>query len=384
MRLGWDTSILARTTEGMSRYTWEVLCRLAYAREVNHLMLISPMRSVWSLPISSKIRNVHVPCRIGFVTFRREWHECVLPTVASAAALDIVHFPANFNVPRRKVCKYVVTIHDVIPFILSELWDGRKAAKLQRAYRESAQRADLIITVSEVSRKDIISKLSISASKVVVIYQGISDSFKNVSRDHARGLVTSLQLPQQFFLHLSGHEKRKNAASVVRAFKSFLSRDNYTKRYFLIMTGRRDVLEESILASLDDATRRRIICLGVVSEEVLASLYSCATALVFPSLYEGFGLPPLESLACGTPVIVSDIPIFHELLGNEALYVDPTNEEMIAQAMHLCVEDGEIRRRACEKGRLAAHAFTWDATARKTVQQYNKILGRGSNQGNTS
>jgi glycosyltransferase involved in cell wall biosynthesis len=248
----------------------------------------------------------------------------------------------------------------------------------------AAKRADIVLTDSQASKWDIVHLLDIPSERVRVIYLAADDIYQPILDD--RRLSATCQkygLPESYLLYLGGFDQRKNVPTLLKAFAQ-LAKDS---RAFLVVAGRLPEygLDLAIQAERSDffpdprlivqelGIEERVVFTGWVPEEDKPALYSGARALVFPSLYEGFGLPPLEALACGTPVIASNRGSLPEIVGDGGLLLEPDDVEGLAGAMEKLLNDESLWGDLREKGLAHAARFSWEKTARETLAVYQEI-----------
>lgn len=325
-----------------------------------------------------RVTLVPVPCRPG--NLGKLWFEqSTFPRTCRQIGVDLAHIP-YFASSLSPVLPTVVTIHDLIPMILPE-YRGSVLVRLYTSLVASAAaRARLVLTDSEASRRDILSHLKLSDTRVRVVYLAPAPHYQPVD-DPARleAVRRKYDLPENFVLWLSGFDVRKNAQALLHAYTWVY--EALGDDYPLVMAG---VLPEVDTRFFPDP-RRIAAELGVsdavrfpgwVDEADKPALYSAATVFVFPSRYEGFGLPILEAMACGTPVVTSNAASLPELAGSAAFQVDPDDPRRLGAAIiTLCVQE-DLHAEMREKGLSQAAQFTWEKTARETLAAYHHALGR--------
>jgi len=270
----------------------------------------------------------------------------------SAGQRQGCYFSPGFNPPLRSPIPLAFTIHDLI-----HLRVPSESSLLRRAYyasvvRPAVRRAGKVLTVSEYSRREIVEWAGVDPGHIVVVGNGVSAAF-------TPGPVT----PGRHFLHVGRRASHKNIDRLLRAFAQCRAGPSHR----LLFTGTADESTLAIAHGLGIA--ERIGFAGNVSDEQLAQLYRQAVALVFPSLYEGFGLPIVEAMACGTPVITADATSTGEIAGRDnALLVDPQDTDGLAQALDRVAEDAPLRQRLRERGIERARDFSWEGVARRVRQ----------------
>lgn len=331
-----NTRILQQPLTGVGRYLSEVLA--AWPGE-------SPVRID---PPSRAVRG-----------FRgHAWEQLVLP---ARVGRDLLWSPVHSG--PLAVANQVVTVHDLVPLDHPE-WLNRGFARwygfmLPRLVR----RARHVIAISEFTRRRLIETTGLSEDRVTVIHNGVGERFRPQPPAAREAMRQSLGLAGRFLLSVGTLEPRKNLAGLLRAWQLALPRlPDDIELVIAGAPGRASVFAD---ARMDDLPPR-VRLVGRVSEELLPALYAEAEWFVYLSLYEGFGLPPLEALACGTPVIVSDIPVLREVTADASIRVAPDDADAVAEALLLAAEDSASRKRMAARGLQQAAKFDWRETARLT------------------
>lgn len=289
-------------------------------------------------------------------------------------SLDVLHSP-DFIPPSRTRCPSVITMHD-LAFLLYPRFLTRDSARYYGQVDLAARQADHIIAVSESTKRDTVRLLGVPESKITVIYEAAHPLFTPVTNEEALDRIRArYHLPSEFILFVSTIEPRKNLPTLLRAFRRL--RDNYKSQAILAIAGNRGWLAEEVDAVLEelklgDAVR----FLGGVANEELVYLYNAARLFVLPTFYEGFGLPPLEAMACGTPVIVSKVASLPEVVGDAGMLVDPADVEGFTVAMWRVLTDENLRREMRAKGLKRVATFSWERAARETLKVYEKVAER--------
>jgi glycosyltransferase involved in cell wall biosynthesis len=260
-----------------------------------------------------------------------------------------VFFNPGFNPILFSPIPYVLAIHDLI-----HLQFPGKFARLKKYYYEylikpSAKKAFRIVTVSEYSKQQLMQWANIPAEKIIVVGTGVNQIFKVEGEKHQPGYP--------YLLHVSNTKSHKNVGRLIEAF----ARAKIDSNMHLILTGNRTVELDSIINKY--RLHERIIFSKSLSDEVLAKYYRGAEALILPSLYEGFGIPVIEAMACGTPVIVSNTTSLPEVAGDAAIYIDPYNIESITHAIEKIIDDASLRTDLNKKGLERVKLFSWEKTA---------------------
>lgn len=342
MRIGIDARLINQT--GVGRYIRNLIAELAKIDQKNNYVVFvrddswKPPNERWTK------RMVNVP-----------WHsvseQLIMPWVFAREHLDLVHVP-YFNVPIFYPGSFIVTIHDLtilhfdtgkattLPFPLYRL----RRLGYRIALAVGFARAKRIIAVSHATKQELIDHFRLDPEKIVVTYEGVDERLKTQ-------VVGRKIIKDSYFLYVGNAYPHKNLETLLKAFQG-----NNAK---LVLVGKDDYFYRRIKASL---LNDRVVFFGEADDRELANLYHNAIALVFPSLMEGFGLPALEALALGCPVIASDIPVFHEILGDAVTYFDPRNPQDLKEALV-----GAMRK---PKKGLVLGRYSWSALASATLAVY--------------
>jgi glycosyltransferase involved in cell wall biosynthesis len=298
-----------------------------------------------------------------------------LPLHLRRERIDLFHAP-HYVLPPLTPCRSVVTIHDCIHLTFPEYLPGRLAHAYARAVLWAAvRRSDRVLTVSEASKRDILRFFNVSAAKVEVIANGIDERFSAVPPEEEIARVRERYLLHDPFLLYAGNIKpHKNLERLIDAFHRLRERGFDALRLLIIgnevskyPTLRRTVHHHKL--------HTHVRFLGFVPDQMLAILYRLADVFVFPSLYEGFGLPPLEAMASGTPVVTSNVSSLPEVVGDAALLVDPYDPDAIASAIERILRDPALRADLVARGLARAREFSWERSVRRIRQVYEEVAG---------
>jgi glycosyltransferase involved in cell wall biosynthesis len=286
--------------------------------------------------------------------------------------VDVLH--VQYTAPPFCPAPLVTTIHDLAFEHLPETFTRRGKAQLRLTVRRTARRAAHILTVSEFSRQDIIKTYRLPPDKITVTYNGCEAQFTPLGAAHeTEAIKRKFGITKEYLLAVGSLQPRKNLVRLLHAYAK-LRAQQPDFQLQLVLVGRQLWLYQEILREIKQQDfAADVIVTDYVSDENLPALYRSAVALVYPSLFEGFGLPPLEAMACGTPVITSNTSSLPEVVGPAALLIDPYDEAAIAQAIWQIARDSELRRRLQQAGLTQAQQFTWHAAAEKTLAVYRAI-----------
>jgi len=304
---------------------------------------------------------VRVPVYLTYELFRRP--------------VDVLH--VQYTAPPFCRIPIVVTIHDLAFERMPETFTRRGSFQLKLTVRWTAKKAAKVATVSEYSRQDLLDIYKLPPEKVVVTYNGVESSFtpQPSVQNEAEEIRRRFGVSRDFVLAVGSLQPRKNLVRLIRAYARLRS-ERQDFRPQLVIVGRKLWLANEIF---DEVKKQRwaddVILTGYVADEDLPALYRAARAFVYPSLFEGFGLPPLEAMACGTPVVTSDVSSMPEITGDAALLIDPNDEGALANALIEVVNNDRLRADLREKGIAQAKKFTWRDAAEKTLRLYQEAYG---------
>ncbi|HEX6292750.1 MAG TPA: glycosyltransferase family 1 protein [Herpetosiphonaceae bacterium] len=375
MRIGYLTYGLDRAPTGIGRYAVELLRALAALPGAPDIVMLTTEREdrhdLWS-----RFERHHVPgCRLlpALMTLGN----AALSDAARRYRLDLLHDPngiAPFFGPRAGA-RRVVTIHDAFAFVYPETHNRLDNWRYHAMLTRAARRADMVLTDSDHSRQDLKRYLAIPDANLRLIHCGLDPRFQPVGDDHERRAVLArygIQPP--YLLYVGGINARKNIARLLEAFARVRERHAALK---LVIGGKRQWQTGAIDATFERlALHEHVQFTGYLADADLPALYSAAEVFVFPSLYEGFGLPPLEALACGTPVVTSNASSLPEVVGDAALTVDPYAVDALATAIQRALTDAALRADLRQRGLSRARQFTWQRAAREVFEVYQHVLGR--------
>ena len=287
--------------------------------------------------------------------------------------VDVLH--VQFTAPPFCPCPVVVSIHDLSFEHLPQTFKRRSRTQLRLTVRRSARRAARIISLSEHTRRDIIETYGIDAERIRAIPLAAPSHFAPVHDNRELQRVRhNYGIDGDYILSVGSIQPRKNLARLVRAYASLRGNNTADKVPKLVLVGKCAWLYDETLRALDETgVRETVVLTGYVPQADLPALYSGALCFVYPSYFEGFGLPPLEAMKCGAPVIVGNKTSLPEVVGDAALTVDPFDVDAIASAMKSLINDSVLRETLSLKGQARAEAFDWRETARKTLAIYEEV-----------
>jgi glycosyltransferase involved in cell wall biosynthesis len=268
-----------------------------------------------------------------------------------------------------------LTIHDLSLLIYPETHEARRVKRARRRLPVMSRIATMIIVPTKSVGREVYEHLSVSADKVIVVPEAARACFRPLSPEQSLETLERLGVEDEFILYVGTIEPRKNVLTLVRAFEELLSTTGLRPQ--LVIAGKKGWLTDDLFAYIEAAgLGDRLLMTGYLSDHDLSALYSTCRVMVYPALYEGAGLPPLEAMACGAPVITSDTPAISEMVGTGARLVVPTDYRALANEITTLLIDQGARRALATIGKRRAGEFTWERAAHLTYEVYEEALRR--------
>jgi len=378
MKIGLDY-ISSFGSGGNATYTRELIKGLAKIDQKNDYYLYTYLHKLLSFYKKDIISQRNFHYRAGYFCwpykfFKKNienFSQQLLPRKIKKDRIDIFHLtnPLKFN-PQIK--NFIVTIHDLCYLKEPDFIKKSSMDFCQKNLQAILDKSQAVIAVSRATKKDILDNFKIRTDKTFVIYEGISEIFKpQLDKNY---LKKKFNLNKEYILFIGQLQPRKNLPRLLKAY-SQLALD-FRKKYQLVIVGRsrnQTILRELVSLAARLKIKNQVRFLGYLETKDLPYLYSGATVFIYSSLYEGFGLPILESLACGTPVIASNVSSLPEVLGQAGLLVDPYNSEEIKLALEKILTEDGLRDSLIKKGLAQSRNFNWLSTAQETLNLYQQV-----------
>ena len=369
MRIGIDARLVYYSRAGIGQYILRLAEALAHLDTGAEEFVL----------LQSRKDPTHIVDRPNF-SRRSLWtpshhrlEQTFLPFELDRARLDLLHSP-DFIPPFRRSFQSVITIHD-LAFLLYPHFLTNESARYYGQIDQAVRRTDHIIAVSESTRRDTINLLGVAEQKITVIYEAANPIYRQVDLDLAKRYVAEhYKIDQDYILFVSTIEPRKNLPTLLHAFRKLV--DAYKRPEKLVLAGRRGWLSEEVFDTIERLKLSdQVLLLGRVPSEHLVYLYNAARALVHPSFYEGFGLPPLEAMNCGIPTVVSNVSALPEVVGDASILVDPNDVDELMVAMWRVLSDDDLRKDLIVKGLKRAQMFSWERSGKETLEVYRRVGG---------
>lgn len=376
MRIAIDYTAAVNQTAGIGRFVRSLVKAVTKLDERNRYLLVHARPgpgAVLDFPSGPNVARKELPISERWLNI--VWHRAAVPLPIDwlTGRLDLFHSP-DFVLPPLRRTPGILTVHDLAFLLFPECAEESLREYLLRAVPRSARRAAFVVADSENTANDVICLLGVPAERVAVIPGGVDPRFAPVE-DPVRLAAFRRRLgvgDAPFILFVGVLEPRKNIQGLMRAFEIVKQRRKLPHK--LVIVGRRGWLAEGIFETHERSpVRDEMVFPGFIADGDLPTLYSAAEVLAFPSFYEGFGLPLLEAMACGTPVVSSNAASLPEVVGEAGPLVDPNDIEALAEELARVLEDESLRADRRAQGLARAAQFTWEAAAAKLLAVYDRV-----------
>ena len=355
---------------GIGTYAYQLLNMFNNIDKVNDYVLFAP--SPWDMNInlnSNFLTATSESCGSGVF-----WDEVNMPNIIKDKNLDIYHVPQNgVGLSKDKICKYVITLHDVIPYRMPNTASDRYLKIFNEEIPKVIPLCDGIITVSNFSKRDIIRSFNCSEDKVYVTHLAAEDIYKPLSKSKSCSLIKhNYGIDGDFILYIGGFSPRKNIIGLIESFSKLITL--YKKNISLVIAGTKGKSYDLYHSrAIDLNIENKVIFPGFIEMNHIPYIYNAAKLFVYPSFYEGFGLPPVEAMACGTPVVTSNSTSIPEIVGDAAILMDPYDVDDLCEKMYLVLTNKELKDSLVSKGLARSSELSWEKTAKQTLDAYSSI-----------
>jgi glycosyltransferase involved in cell wall biosynthesis len=374
LRIGIDGRGIYKAIDGIGRYSLNLIRSLASIDTINEYFIFKNKEIEQKIVDAPNFQEINIDFR--HLSLRSLFY---LPFFIKKYNLDVFHAPF-FVAPLWGVANLIVTVHDLMALTFPGFFGGRSYIKEKGAYffhrvfvPLSIKKAKKIIAVSESTKKDLIERLNIDPEKISVIYEAVDDHLKGTFTEAEIELFKKAKhLPERYFLYTGNMKPYKNIPLILSAL-GILKKKNVLEHKFVI-AGRKDRFFQLINREVKDKhLLDSVIFIDYVSDEELPLLLKGADIFIFPSLSEGFGLPPLETMSLGVPTIVSDASSLPEIVGDGAIIINPQNPQDLAQAILSLLKDEDLRKKLSQKGIERSQTFSWIKAAEDTFKIYLEV-----------
>lgn len=370
MRFGIFVIMVGREAGGPETYELELVRGLAALEPQHEYHVFCTQRTAVE---AFHLQHAHVRYHVLWPTWR--WMSLLtsLPLVLARSGLDMLH--ATFVPPPWSPTAYVFTVHDISMFLHPEFYPATIRWRMNRLIQQGIRKAQRIVCISDHARQHVAEQFHVAAERLAVVHHGVGPQFRPIPVAETQPILTRYGIDAPYILHVGKLQARKNIVRLLQAFHQV--RQTLPSEVKLVLAGRGTWTSPDIADTLTQLQlREHIIELGYVPEHDLPALYSGARLLAFPSLFEGFGLPVLEAMACGTPVLTSNVSCLPEIAGQAALLVNPYSVTDLADGMHQLCTDATRREALRAQGLVRAQDFSWQHTAQQTLAVYQQAVGR--------
>lgn len=374
MLIGLDGIPLTELKTGVGHYTFELARALARAAPYNDFELaypstFPPIDLPSSLPTNLKSARVNV----GPIT--RHWWSIGSPSYVRRRGIELFH-GTNYDIPLRQRCPTVLTVHDLSLLTHPETHEKRRVRRARRRLRLMAKASTVIITPTDFVKNEVHSLLGLPSEKIFAVPEAFRECFHPQPFATTESVRRRFGIEGDFLLTVGTIEPRKNIGTLVRSFANVMRGDPNRKLQLVVAGGEGWLTSDFFKQVKKSGVADRIVFAGYLYDDDLRALYSSCLIFVYPSIYEGFGLPPLEAMACGAPVVLSRIPTLRETTQDSVVYFDPASEDELARVIEELIANDELRESVAEAGRKQASKFSWEQTARMTLDVYDEALHR--------
>ncbi|GAC1327721.1 MAG: glycosyltransferase family 1 protein [Chloroflexota bacterium] len=378
MRIAIDYSAAVNQKAGVGRLVRNQVLALAEVDPDNEYRLVYARPNSGSTPQFPRARNFarrEVGLRERWLTIL--WHRAKMPVPADwfSGPVDLFHSP-DFVLPPLRRARGILTVHDLAFLMRPECAHPRLRVYLEEVVPRSVRRADFIIADSENTRNDLVVLLGVPPTSIAVVPGGVEERFTAVTdamtRSRVRRYLGIGEAP--FILAIGVLEPRKNLNRLMDAFADLKKRPGVPSDLKLLLAGGKGWLFDGIFEHhAASPVRDDIVFPGFIPDELLPGMYSCAEVFAFPSLYEGFGLPILEAMACGTPVVASRASCLPEVAAGAAVLIDPASADSLADGLYRTLIEPDLRADLIARGRERAAQYTWRAAAERLLDVYRRV-----------
>lgn len=352
---------------GIGTYTYQLLNSINEIDFFNNYLIFTPENNYFTKPFRSNFT----------INFCQEnlkdnfWEEVRIPNILDSNKIDLYHIPQNgVGLSQNINCKSVITLHDIIPLRMPQTCSDRYLKIFNEDIPKIINKCDGIITVSEFSKQDIAKEFSYPLNKIFVTYLAAEDIYMPLNKIDCRNYIKEKYgVSEDFILYVGGFSPRKNILGLIDAYSLLIKK--YKKPIFLVVCGKHGISYDNYKSRTEQlGISDKVIFPGFIPMNEMPIFYNAAKVFVYPSFYEGFGLPPIEAMACGTPVISSTETSIPEIVGDASLLVNPANVDDLCKNILSILEDELLSLTLINKGLIHSSKFNWKKTAYDTIDAY--------------
>lgn len=372
MKIGIDARSMFGTPTGVGRYLANLVRQLQRIDQENTYWLYTDRHAPAAPQFSANFyhKQLTLPALNNYFT----WNHLRLPPELWLHPVDLFHFPF-YTMPVFRNYRSIVTIHDITYEIHPEWYSWKGLVAMRFFSKYAARHADRILTDSQCTKRDLVTHYQIPEAKIHVIACGVEERFQPLAdREILSRIKATYQITaSQVVLYVGSIHTRRNVTTLIRAFQRVCQ---HVPDVQLVLVGKLEYPYLDLPALMKElGVTRQVLWPGYVRDEDLPGLYNLADAFIYPSSYEGFGLPVLEAMACGTPVITANTSSLPEVVGDAAILIDPVNLGDMTDAMTQLLNNADLRQDFSARGIARARQFSWERTARETLHVYQEVGG---------
>jgi len=357
---------------GIGTYSYQLINSLNKIDVINKYLLFMPQTNSIDIKFNSnyEIRNINQDLQGNF------WDEVNIPTILKSEDIDLYHVPQNgVGLPKEKTCPFIITLHDIIPYRMPETVGEVYLDIFLKEMPTIISKCDGIITVSNFSKQDIISAFNFPAEKIFVTHLANEEIYLPLDKDKCSSFIEkNYSISGDFILYVGGFSPRKNIVGLIQAFSKLESKLK-NRNIKLVIVGNKGKSYSLYKKTAEDyKVSDKVIFPGFIPLEHMPLFYNACKLFVYPSLYEGFGLPPIEAMACGIPIIASNLTSIPEVVGDAGILINPYDIDELSSEMFHIFEDEAFRNTLRKKSLLRSSEFNWSKTAENTLVAYRNTL----------
>lgn len=377
-KIGIIAAALTDKKTGVGGYLWNILGYIIRSNKNNTYYLDIVDKCDYSSP------NLVIEEGTKIVLFGREYFLINLflaityPLRLKKGKYDLVFNPSSVSTFLKFSIPNVVIAFDLTPILFPKTHTNKTYFVHKLFLPRTLKNADKIIAISQSTKNDLIKHLNIPKEKIRVIYLATNENYKLLSKEEIDKIRVKYKINHPFILYVGTLEPRKNIVRLIEAF--YKARNNGGINHKLVLTGRKGWKYKNIFNKIDELNLNKdVIFTGYIPDEDLPALYNAADLFVYPSIYEGFGLPPLEAMACGTPVITSNVSSLPEVVGDAGIMVDPYNMDELSNKITEVLSNNKLKEELSQKGLERAKLFSWEKCARETLEVFEEVIKKRNN-----
>lgn len=356
---------------GIGTYTYQLINYINKIDSVNDYTVFLPHHCSSNIDFKSNFSIEEITENLE----ENFWDEVNIPNILKGKDIELYHVPQNgIGLPLDKKCSFVITLHDVIPYKMPETSSARYLKLFSEVLPKIVQMCDGIITVSNYSKMDILEAFNFPKEKIYVTHLASEDIYVPLDKKLSKAFMKKqYSIEEDYILYVGGFSPRKNILGLIEAFSNLL--DIYKKDIKLVIAGKQGLSYPLYQKRCEDlGVGDKVIFPGFIPLDHMPTLYNASELFVYPSFYEGFGLPPAEAMACGVPVIASNSTSIPEVTGDAALLINPQDVDELCNSMYDVLKNKELAEDLSLKGLIRTSELNWHNTAKNTLIAYNKII----------